>query len=122
MNVKIMSTSSETIVNFVLLVVCLMQGLVILYLMGSQKRTMICPSTHSSDKYAVNPIYADRRHLLGTPKYSGVAVTLFLGSPGWFQNRYSMMVNNINGMIPDDWVIQIFYKDNKMALKGIFIF
>lgn len=48
----------------------------------------------------------------------GVAVTVFLGSPRWFQNRYTMMVNNVDSMLPNDWVIQIVYKPNKMALEG----
>jgi hypothetical protein len=51
--------------------------------------------------------------------YKGVAVTLFLGSPKWFQNRFSMMVNNINHILPNDWIIQIFYSNKKMALEAI---
>lgn len=51
--------------------------------------------------------------------FEGVAVTTFLGSPKWFQNRYSMMVNQMLAVIPDNWVVQIFYKpNNKMAKEG----
>lgn len=50
----------------------------------------------------------------------GVAVTLFLGSPRWFQNRYAMMVNLLLGALPNDWVVQIFYHPtNKMSLEAI---
>ena len=36
----------------------------------------------------------------------------------WFQNRYSMLINNINHVIPEDWVIQIIVKQNKMGIEG----
>ena len=38
----------------------------------------------------------------------GVAVTLFLHSPTWFQRRYTMMIYNILFNLPEGWVIQIF--------------
>jgi len=51
---------------------------------------------------------------------AGVAVTLFLGSPKWFQNRYSMMVNLALGALPKHWIVQIFYDPSKkMALEAI---
>ena len=51
--------------------------------------------------------------------YSGVAFTLFLGSPKWFQNRYTMMVNMLHGSLPANWVIQIFYlPNNKMSVEA----
>lgn len=50
----------------------------------------------------------------------GVAVTTFLGSPKWYQNRYSMMVNQMLAVLPEDWAVQIFYQPaNKMALEGV---
>lgn len=50
----------------------------------------------------------------------GVAVTTFLGAPKWFQNRYSLMVNQVLTMLEDDWVVQIIYDPSqKMALEGI---
>jgi hypothetical protein len=55
-----------------------------------------------------------------TGKYKGVAVTTFLGAPKWFQNRYSLMINQIYAMLDDDWTIQIFYDPGvKMAREGI---
>lgn len=52
--------------------------------------------------------------------YEGVAVTTFLGAPKWFQNRYTLMVNQVLAMIEDDWIVQIFYDPAvKMAREGI---
>ncbi|KAJ1427702.1 hypothetical protein B484DRAFT_74397 [Ochromonadaceae sp. CCMP2298] len=52
--------------------------------------------------------------------HAGVAVTLFLGSPRWFQNRYTMLVNQVLSSLEPDWVVQIFYNPSKkMALQGV---
>ena len=52
--------------------------------------------------------------------YAGVAVTTFLGAPKWFQNRYSMMVNQVLALVEGDWIVQIVYDPAvKMALEGI---
>ncbi len=72
--------------------------------------------------------------------FAGVAVTTFLGSPKWYQNRYTMMVRRavscqyisiyfhyfvfqINQMLtalPEDWAVQVFYNPmNKMASEGV---
>lgn len=52
--------------------------------------------------------------------YQGVAVTTFLGAPKWFQNRYTLMVNQVLAMIDNDWIVQIFYDPAvKMAREGI---
>lgn len=42
-------------------------------------------------------------------KIEGVAVTLFLHSPTWFQRRFTMMVFNVYNNLPPNWRIQIFY-------------
>lgn len=49
----------------------------------------------------------------------GVAVTLMLHAPLWYQRRYTMMIQNIAENIPDDWLIQIFYTATGGSLKGI---
>jgi hypothetical protein len=41
--------------------------------------------------------------------YPGVAVTLMLHSPNWFQRRFTIMVYNILHNLPIGWKIQIFY-------------
>ena len=52
-------------------------------------------------------------------KIQGVAVTTFLGAPKWFQNRYTMMINQMLAILPEDWVVQIFYNPKKgMAVEG----
>lgn len=48
----------------------------------------------------------------------GVAVTVFMGSPKWFQNRYSIMINQILVSLSPGWKVQIFYADKKMAVEG----
>lgn len=61
----------------------------------------------------------NNENVINKINYSGVAVTLFLGSPKWFQNRYTMMINQVYAALPSDWIIQIFYNPyNKMALEG----
>jgi hypothetical protein len=53
-------------------------------------------------------------------KYDGVAATLFLGSPKWFQQRYSLMINQMKSALPISWIIQIFYlPHNAMAEEAI---
>jgi hypothetical protein len=52
--------------------------------------------------------------------YDGVAATLFLGSPKWFQQRYSLMINQMKSALPVSWIIQIFYlPHNAMAEEAI---
>jgi hypothetical protein len=52
--------------------------------------------------------------------YGGVAVTTFLGAPKWFQNRYSLMINQVLTMLDDDWLVQVVYDPSqKMAVEGI---
>ena len=52
-------------------------------------------------------------------KVGGVAVSLLLEEPKWFQRRYTMMVNNIRANIPPDWKIQLFYAKSGLSLEGI---
>ncbi len=51
--------------------------------------------------------------------YGGVAATLLLHAPAWFQRRYTMMIQNTIANIPDDWVVQIFYTAAGQSKKGI---
>ena len=47
-------------------------------------------------------------------------VLVMLGSPKWFQNRFSIMTNQIMVSLPDNWIIQIFYNPGKrMSLEAI---
>lgn len=52
-------------------------------------------------------------------KYEGVAMTLLLDSPKWFQRRYSVMVANILTNLPATWAVQIFYSGSGQSKSGI---
>ncbi len=56
-----------------------------------------------------------------TKSYGGVAATLLLHAPTWFQRRYTMMIQNTISNIPDDWVVQIFYTAQGQSKKGFFL-
>lgn len=50
----------------------------------------------------------------------GVAVTLMLHSPAWYQRRYTMMIQNILNNLPSDkWKIQIFYTGKGQSKAGL---
>jgi len=49
----------------------------------------------------------------------GVAVTIMLHEPNWFQKRYSMMLINILGNLPDNWALQVFYTGKGQSQSGI---
>jgi hypothetical protein len=52
-------------------------------------------------------------------KPKGVAITLMLHTPLWYQRRYTMMIQNTVENIPDDWVVQVFYTAEGQSLKGL---
>ena len=52
---------------------------------------------------------------------AGVAVTVFLHSPTWFQRRYTMMIYNILFNLPEGWVIQIFGTGQGQSAAGLLI-
>jgi hypothetical protein len=69
--------------------------------------TIIMKSNSSSNEYKKEEV-------------QGSAFTIFLGSPKWFQNRYSMMINMLLGSLPKGWIIQIFYlPNNKMSKEAV---
>lgn len=54
-----------------------------------------------------------------TVKYAGVAVSLLLHAPKWFQRRYTQMVHNVINNIPTNWAVQIFYTPSGQSQAGI---
>ncbi len=52
-------------------------------------------------------------------QYEGVAFTLLLHSPRWFQRRYTIMVKNVLLNLPKNWVLQIFYCGKGQSKAGI---
>ena len=53
------------------------------------------------------------------PALEGVAVTLFLHSPTWFQRRNSIMVNLVRGNLPPRWKVQIFWMGHGQSKNAI---
>lgn len=54
-----------------------------------------------------------------TKTYQGVAVTMMLHSPTWYQRRYSLMIQNTVSTLPADWVVQIFYTAKGQSQAGL---
>lgn len=52
-------------------------------------------------------------------KFSGMAVTLMLHSPKWFQRRYTAIVQNMLNNVPLDWGVQIFYIASGGSQRGL---
>lgn len=52
-------------------------------------------------------------------QYEGVAVTLMLNSPKWFQRRYTTMIQNILNNTPETWAVQIFYVATGQSQYGL---
>ncbi len=52
-------------------------------------------------------------------EYDGVAATLMLNSPKWFQRRYTAMVRNVLDNTPPTWAVQIFYVPSGQSQYGI---
>ena len=59
----------------------------------------------------------ERRATNGAAQPEGVAVTLWLGSPKWFQNRFTMMLALVHAYLPPGWKIQIFHHPNKEMVR-----
>jgi hypothetical protein len=51
--------------------------------------------------------------------YDGVAATLMINSPKWFQRRYTFMINNMLANIPETWALQIFYAPVGQSQLGL---
>jgi len=62
---------------------------------------------------------AEMRSTKTGPQWNGVAATLMLNNPKWFQRRYTMMIQNILFNIPVDWGVQIFYTGTGQSQFGL---
>ena len=60
----------------------------------------------------------DRRPI-SSKTFKGVATTLMINSPKWFQRRYTSMITNILMNTPSDWALQIFYFDSGQSQFGL---
>lgn len=52
-------------------------------------------------------------------EFEGVAATLMLNNPKWFQRRYTMMVQNALLNTPSNWAVQIFYTGTGQSQFGL---
>lgn len=116
----------------VLLIVIILQWMTIYNLKSNccsselTRQSHLSNSSHSGHQ-VMSPVDVSKQTILVTSAstsslsrgFGGVAVTTFLGSPKWYQNRYSMMINQMLATLPEDWAVQIFYQPlNKMAVEG----
>jgi hypothetical protein len=53
------------------------------------------------------------------PLYQGVAATIMINAPKWFQRRYTTMVQNILDNTPSNWAVQIFYIPQGQSKFGL---
>ena len=135
---------SKRIFVFSLVLIIICQSAFILLNWSNNKVPKLVPTVNLEQEYikSNNSAGKDLKYDLedAIPSFEGVAVTTFLGSPKlvikhsfllfmyystyesvgfrWFQNRYSMMINNVHGILPKSWAIQIVHNDKKMALEG----
>ena len=111
--------------SLALLIVALGEALVIVRLIHRQRdgSSSSSSSSSSSPLPCAQPGTAPAATVLLSGRapepIEGVAVTLWLGSPRWFQNRYSMMLALVHAWLPANWRIQVFYNPRKeMALQA----
>ena len=67
----------------------------------------------------VSPTCSSVSVITAPPALEGVAVTLFLHSPTWFQRRNSIMVNLVRGNLPPGWKVQIFWMGHGQSKNAI---
>lgn len=122
--------SSSTFISW-LLSLCVIQFLVIVNLLEkdgceivtqrSQPRTIVA-EPRASPPVAHNTIDSDKCMYAATAMNSslgGVAATLMLHAPTWFQRRYTLMIQNAVNNIPDDWKVQVFHTRRGQSQKGL---
>jgi len=122
------------IINLVLLALIAFQWAFISYLIAKQHQQVIPVASFSKpllqvigkplhgkqtnaslDTQYESPHSANQRKI----QYEGVAVTLMINSPKWFQRRYTSMVANILDNTPQSWAVQIFYTPQGQSQFGL---
>jgi len=110
--------------NLLLIWVCVGQFVIIWYLLIARNDQVV--SKQADGKVSIAEakmaekasIVAGEMHQVES-KVEGVAVTLMLHTPLWFQRRYTMMIFNILNNLPPNWRVQIFYTGEGQSVKGI---
>ena len=72
-----------------------------------------------NDSISSNTNYTELKVTPNLDTFRGVAATLMINSPKWFQRRYTMMISNILLNIPPDWAVQIFYTGTGLSQIGL---
>jgi hypothetical protein len=85
----------------------------------SQSVPLCIPVPGSSTDAAVSTAKSGAKLSTNGESYGGVAATLLLHAPTWFQRRYTMMIQNAVSNIPEDWVVQIFYTPSGQSKHGL---
>jgi len=106
----------------VLLIVIGAQFMLIMHLLHNKHVNIVEPKAKlpppltiavSSSSRELAPVRPTRSKIVG------VAVTLLLHAPKWFQRRYSIMVQNALNNVPSNWAVQIFYTPSGQSQLGI---
>eukprot|EP01031_Cornospumella_fuschlensis_P033219 gene33219-40192_t len=109
--------------SFALWVWLALQSTLLAYLLWSFGATQ--NSTDHSPEIADEPLALDiavptlKPNASAPTPIGGVAMTLLLHSPTWFQRRYTFMIENVAHNVPADWVVQIFHTNTGQSLKGL---
>ena len=85
----------------------------------STSTSTIATTPSTSNSAAITVVAVELADKQRKTVYDGVAVTLLLHAPRWFQRRYTMMVLNILNNLPKTWALQIFYSGEGQSKDGI---
>lgn len=99
----VMVKVSISLLLFLILIIALQWFIICYYIVTSTHQQ---GGKRSLDRLSLS---SNKRIPPSTTKYEGVAVTLMINAPKWFQRRYTTMVQNILDNTPSNWAVQIFY-------------
>lgn len=68
---------------------------------------------------SISPVPSIQSVVNITKPIAGVAVTVMLHTPKWFQRRYTMMIQNTINNLPENWKVQIFYTGKGQSQAGL---
>eukprot|EP00957_Ditylum_brightwellii_P067664 5135917-Ditylum_brightwellii.AAC.1 len=118
--------------TFALLAIILLQWLLLAYVLTQQHlkdelsllndRKDFAPLVEKANSIKPSSLELKQQHDDDNDKpnkFDGVAATLILKSPKWFQRRLTVMVQNVLNSIPPTWAVQIFLADHAQAKDGI---
>lgn len=114
---------------YLVLAMCLVQFSVIMKLLFNLNEEKTLLHTCVSEKITIATVEVPKQFLDLTTVATivtqpneiidGVAITLMLHAPTWFQRRYTMMIQNTLNNIPPTWKVQIFKTGKGQSKAGI---